>query len=326
MRRIVFSLFLLIPVCTSLIVPPGMLSQTSTTNSAARRPSSIAQTSDVWPRAYALPSEAQMVIFQPQVQSWEGQKHLVAMSAVSYTKKDAAKPELGTIKLEADTSVALQERMVKFTTVKVSETNFQTLPKEQVQEIVTEIEKIIPADERTISLDRVLSQVDKSVITAKNVEGLKADPPLVFVSKSPAIMLSFDGDPIWSPIKDNDLKFAVNTNWDLLQYPPTNTYYLRDDASWLKAINLNGPWTPAGKLPESFRKLPGDDNWKDVVLNLPGKPITQAPHVFYSTKPSELIYIQGEPKYVPVPKTGLLWVSNTDADLFRMGADGPFYY
>ena len=302
-----------------------MRSQTTKSNPAARRASSLQQVSDVWPRAYALPSEAQMVLFQPQAQSWEGQKHLVAMAAVSYTKKDAPKPELGTVKLEADTSVALAERIVKFATVKITETNFQSLPKEQVQEIVTEIEKLIPSDERTISLDRVIAQVDKSLITPKNVEGLKADPPLVFVSKSPAIMLNLDGDPIWSPIKDNDLKFAVNTNWDLFQF--ANTYYLRDDASWLKAANLNGPWTAAGKLPESFRKLPAtDDNWKDVVLNLPGKPLAQPPHVFFSTKPSELIYLQGEPKYVPVPNTGLLWVSNTDADLFRMGADGPFYY
>ena len=325
MKRILSSLLLTLTVTLSLIVPRGVIGQ-ATKSTTTRRPSSITQTSDVWPRAYSLPSEAQMVIFQPQSQSWEGQKHLVAMAAVSYTKKDAPKPELGTIKLEADTSVALQERIVKFATVKVSETNFQSLSKEQVQEIVTEIEKIIPDDERTISLDRVLSQIDKSIITPKNVEGLKSDPPLVFVSKTAAIMLSLDGDPIWSPIKDNDLKFAVNTNWDLLQYPATNTYFLRDDASWLKATNLNGPWTPAGKLPESFRKLPGDENWKDVVLNLPGKPITHPPHVYYSTKPSELIYIQGEPKYVPVPGTGLLWVSNTEADLFRMGESGPFYY
>src|SRR4051794_35978028 len=169
MKRLVSSLLLMFMVSFSLIVPPGATGQA--TKSTTRRPSSITQSSDVWPRAYSLPSEAQMVIFQPQAQSWEGQKHLVAMAAVSYTKKDAPKPELGTIKLEADTSVALQERIVKFATVKVSETNFQSLPKEQVQEIVTEIEKIIPDNERTISLDRVLSQIDKSIITPKNVEG-----------------------------------------------------------------------------------------------------------------------------------------------------------
>jgi hypothetical protein len=325
MKRTAFSL-LLITCTTSLVFPPGLSGQTGKGAAPARRPTSIQQASDVWPRAYSLASEAQIVIFQPQATSWDNQKHLVAMAAVSYTKKDAEKPEMGTIKLESDTSVALQERLVKFTTPKVTETSFQTLSKEQVQEIVTEIEKLIPETERTISLDRVLAEIDKSTITPKNVEGLKADPPMVFFSQNPAILLSFDGDPIWSPIKDNELKFAVNTNWDVFEYPATKTYYLRDEASWLKATNLNGPWTPAGKLPDSFRKLPADDNWKDIVLNLPGKPITQAPHVYFSTKPSELIHLQGPPKYEPVPGTGLLWISNTESDLFRAGANGPFYY
>ena len=36
--------------------------------------------------------------------------------------------------------------------------------------------------------------------------------------------------------------------------------------------------------------------------------------------------IEGEPKYVPVPGTGLLWISNTESDLFSMGKDGPLYY
>src|SRR6185295_367732 len=122
-----------------------------------------------------------------------------------------------------------------------------------------------------------------------------------------AILLGLDGDPIWSPIKDNELQFAVNTNWDLFK-APGNTYYLRNDASWLKATDLKGPWTFAGKLPDSFRKLPADDNWKDVVLNLPGKPLTVVPHVYFSSEPAELIHIDGAPKFVPVPGTSLLWV------------------
>ena len=82
-----------------------------------------------------------------------------------------------TIKIEADTSVALAERLVKFSTLKITETNFQTLSKEQTREIVSEIEKTIPDEDRSIALDRVLAQVDKSQIIPKNVEGLKSDPP-----------------------------------------------------------------------------------------------------------------------------------------------------
>src|SRR5258705_5983269 len=168
---------------------------------------------------------------------------MVAQAAVSYVPKGEQKPTLGTIKIEADTSVALQERLVKFSTLKITEANFQTLSKDQTREITSEIEKTIPDQERMIALDRGLAQVNASLITPRNVEGLKADPPQIFLSMKPAILLSFDGDPIWSPIKDNELRFAVNTNWDVFQYGPTNTYYLRDDTSWLKATNLKGPWT-----------------------------------------------------------------------------------
>ena len=113
--------------------------------------------------------------------------------------------------------------------MKIAEANFQTLPKEQMREIVAEIDKAIPDDERVIALDRVLANVDKSQIVPKNVEGVKADPPPIFFSKTPAVIVNLDGEPIWSPIKENDLKFAVNTNWDLFQHGPTSTFYLRNN-------------------------------------------------------------------------------------------------
>ena len=191
------------------------------------------------------------------------------------------------------------------------------------------VEKVIPTDDRVIGLDRVLANVDKSGIIPKNVEGIKADPPTIFFSKTPAVIVNLDGEPIWSPIKDNDLKFAVNTNWDLFQHVPSNTYYLRNNANWFKAPDaVKGPWAPAGTLPDSFKKLPPDENWNDVRANLPGKPVAASamPKVFTSQQPAELILVTGEPKYAPVPGTGLQWVSNTESDVFRLGTTGAIYY
>ena len=45
-----------------------------------------------WPRVYDLPSGASMLLYQPQISSWDKQKHLVAFSAVSYRTKSAEKP------------------------------------------------------------------------------------------------------------------------------------------------------------------------------------------------------------------------------------------
>jgi hypothetical protein len=279
-----------------------------------------------WPRGYNLPSEAQIVLFQPQIANWDDQKRIVALAAVSYVAKDAKKPVVGTIKIEADTQVSLEQRLVKFSTLKITEANFQSLPKEQTQEIIKEIEKNIPDEDRVIALDRVLAYVDKSAIRPKNVAGIKSDPPKLYLSQTPAILVSFDGEPIWSPIQNNELKFAVNTNWDFFQHAPTGLYYLRNDTSWLKSTALTGPWSRAGRLPDSFNKLPEDENWKDVRASLPGAPIKLLPSVYVTSDPSELILLDGEPKYVPVPNTQLLWVSNTESDLFRHGKDGPFFY
>jgi hypothetical protein len=253
----------------------------------------------------------------------------VAFSAVSYRATAAeAKPAMGTVKIEAETKVAVDDRLVKFDKMKITEANFGTLPKEKVREITDQIDKAMPVDERVIALDRVLVNLDTSTIVVKNVEGVKADPPPVFFSKTPAVIVNIDGEPIWSPIKDNDLQFAVNTNWDLFLHGPTKTLYLLNAGSWLKAADVKGPWTPAGKLPESFKKLPADDNWKEVKAALPGKtvPASAVPKVFVTDKPGELILLKGEPNYVTVTGTNLLWVSNTESDVFRLGKAGTVYY
>ena len=207
-----------------------------------------------WPRIYDLPSGGTILVYQPQVASWEKQTHLVAYSAVSQRAKGAEKPAIGTIKIEADTQVSVPERLVSFQKMKIVEANFQTLQKEQIREITTEIDKVIPDDERVIALDRVLSNLDKSQVIPKNVEGVKADPPTIFFSTAPAVIMNLDGEPIWSPIKENDLKFAVNTNWDLFQYTPTSTLYLRNNDTWLKATDVKGTWSPAGKLPDELHE------------------------------------------------------------------------
>ena len=85
------------------------------------------------------------------------------------------------------------------------------------------------------------------------------------------MLLNIDGEPIWSPIPENDLQSAVNTNWDLFQHAPSKTFYLRNEQSWMTATDVKGPWAPVTKLPPSFEKLPADENWKDVKAERPGQ-------------------------------------------------------
>jgi hypothetical protein len=317
------------------ITKPQNTSPQTTKPQTAKPPTAAATTQQVlepaWPRAYQTPSQGHIVVYQPQVASWESQKKLVGYAAVSYVAKTAAKdgkPGLGTITLEADTKVSLDERLVKFDNLRITDAHFATLPKEQIREVVTEIAEAIPENERVIALDRVLAAIDKSKIIPKDVPGLKADPPTVFFSQTPALLVNFDNDPVWSPIEKSELRFAVNTNWDVFEDPAAKTFYLRNDRTWLKTTDLKGAWVPAGKLPASFSTLPANENFKEVKANVPGLAIGagQQPKVFVSYQAAELILLRGAPVYTPIAKTKLQWVSNTESDVFRLGTTGTVYY
>src|SRR5262249_26615811 len=117
-----------------------------------------------WPRVYNLASGGAVTIYQPQVESWKDQKHIVAWSAVSYQAKDAKEPALGTIKIEADTQVALDKRLVDFDRFQITEFNFSSLSRDRARTLVSELRSAVPSEERVIALDRVLADVEKSQI------------------------------------------------------------------------------------------------------------------------------------------------------------------
>src|SRR6476620_5665489 len=69
-----------------------------------------------WPRDYATSNGGAIRIFQPQVANWDGQRHMSLYAAVSYSATpNSPKPALGTLKIEADSTVALDDRLVNFT-------------------------------------------------------------------------------------------------------------------------------------------------------------------------------------------------------------------
>ena len=222
-----------------------------------------------WPRALAL-NTGTAVWYQPQIESWVDQKNIVAWSAVSYVPTGAKEPAVGTIKLEGPTSVSVDEKVVRMD-LRITEYNFKTLSPDQVKTLVAEVQSR-PMNERVIDLARVLAYVDASPLKVREAENIKADPPMVYWAPAPAILVNLDGDPVWGTIEGLDLRYALNTNWDLLEHTPSKMFYLRYNLSWLQASAVTGPWSPVkGKLPESFTKLPANDNWNEVRNRSPGR-------------------------------------------------------
>ena len=315
-----------VSACSLLVAPGGTLGAWMQVAETAPVPP---EADGGWPREYTGPDGARVIVYEPQIASWDNQQRLTLHAAVSHTPGDSETTQLGTIIAEADTRVSVERRLVDFSSVRIIQSHFPNASREQASAIASAVKDSIPLGERVIALDRVLAYLDASqIIPKKNIEGLKAEPPVVFFSTLPAVIVNIDGEPTWSPIEDNDLRFAVNTNWDLFEHVPSKTFYLRHERLWLSAPDVKGPWTATRQLPGSFQKLPSDDNWREVRASLPTYAAAAAapPTVFVSTVPAELILLRGQPQYEAVSGTTLLWIRNTDADLFRVGTDGPVYY
>ncbi len=184
----------------------------------------------------------------------------------------AEKPAMGTIKLEADTKVALTDRLVSFQQMKITEANFQTLPKEQVREISDGDRQ---GDSRRRARDRARSRARES-----RQEPDRSEERRGHQGRSPDDLLQQDARGDREHRRRADLEPDQGQRSEVSPSTRTgtcsstarrSTFYLRNNDTWLKATDVKGPWTPAGKLPGSFTKLPAEENWKDVKANLPGK-------------------------------------------------------
>ena len=325
-RKFQFTSILIL--IAAFLLPPQSFSQTSQTAPAQTKPTSAAKPSTAakesapidWPREMQL-ADGKLMVYAPQIDEWPDYKTLKARSAVAFLKTGEKNPQLGIIELQAKTEVDMESRLVKLSKLAITGGNFPGLPKEQSDAAIEKLKSMVKPDAfRSISLDRILTNLERAGI--KNVE-LKNDPPKIFYSTTPAVLVIFDGEPVLSPIKDNDLKYVVNTNWDVFYYEKEKVYFLRNDKTWLRAVDLKGPYMPADKLPDAFKKLPMDDNWKDVKLAIPPEKIKQdqVPTVFTINEPAEMILLKGEPSYKPIPGTNLVWVENTDSDLIFYPTD-----
>jgi hypothetical protein len=177
-----------------------------------------------------------------------------------------------------------------------------------------------------ISLERVLAYIPtpQSVKTVP----LKNDPPFIFVSYTPAILLGVDGEPVLSDVPNTKLKFVVNTQWPLFFNKSDSQYYLLVNNAWLSAGDLHGPWSPVTKLPKEFKDMPESGPFADVRRAIPPPQLSNRiiPKVFYSTVPSEVILFDGRPTYRAIPGTQLVYGYNTDSPIFVYSPTQTYYY
>ena len=281
----------------------------------------------VWPHTMSLRGAA-VTVSQPQAIAWPDHRVLTARAAVSIVRPGDKVPILGTVEVTANTETDYTTRSVTYFDLKLVSTRFPQLDTAQAAQLEAQFREMLPAmGAKRVPLDAVLLSLKSPPAPPKNV-ALNNDPPAIFYSARPASLVVFNGEPVTTGVTGTNLKFAVNTNWEVFNDPAGNLWYLLNNGEWLTAPAATGPWTAARSLPAAFNSIPGEKSYDDVRKAIPLKPAKPGttPTIFVSTKPAEIIVTDGAPKMAPLAGTSLQYVTNTPADLFFVQATGRFYF
>jgi hypothetical protein len=286
--------------------------------------SAYSQNDPGWPREH-YQNGTKVIVYQPQVDSWTNFQDLAWRMAVSITPK-GGKETIGVVVMKGRTFVDNDEKMVIISDPEVTSTNFPGLDQATADQLTQQFKTFVPSS-LVVSLHRVIASMPKQEAAPTGPE-LKNDPPKIFTTYRPSVLVSVDGDPVLAEIPKTSLKFVVNSQWPIFFAPAASAYFLPVGQHWMTAGNLTGPWKQTNKLPADMAKVPQDKEWNALakVIPAPANPSGPTPEVFYSDKPAEIILFDGQPTYANIPQTQLTYATNTNSVVFVYTPTQQFYY
>ena len=262
---------------------------------------------DTWPRVYEV-GGAEVANYMPQILEWQDFRHLKSTSAIGVKLEGSKEATFGAVAIDADTVADLDHDTVRVGRREFSGFRFPEMSAADAAKAEQLVKSVLTPDSpMELPMSAVTAALNRDDTTTADT-AVSFEPPPIFYSDSPAVLVTFIGDPKLEAVNEDDpsLMFAVNTNWDVLFNE--GQYYLLADNQWLSTKDvIQGPWAPAKTLPSSFKKLPDDANWAEVKakLDLPATGAT-APRVFAANRPSEIVLTQGKPQLVPISGTSLM--------------------
>jgi len=271
-----------------------------------------------WPREITIP-EGKILIYQPQLEKFEGNKMESRFAASIQTPK-MAEPVFGAVWTKARMETDRDTRMVRLVSLETVQSRFPNATPEQEEAFAELLKKQVPQWNISISLDRLLAGLE--VVEQHRIleAELEDKPPKIIHVEHPAVLVMLDGQPILQPIDNSALMAVVNTPFPMVFHKTEKAYYLMGNETWYRAKEVTGTWEEVSSPPEEVAKIrpesPDTGKMPDIAANL---------EIIGATEPTELISTDGTPRLTPFPGNDLMFVENTDSDILYEVDTGRYF-
>ena len=273
-----------------------------------------------WPLVFTS-NVGQVQVFKPQPESFDGTS-FTARAAVALQREKDASPVFGAIWGNGVLAVDREDRLGKVTSFKVTDARFPGITKaEELARIKEALSEGIPENAAPIPIDWLVAALDEE---KQNTASYDNAPPQIIYRDKPSILLFIDGEPIYGKVEPAEptgdpvystsapaLERVANTPY-LVVRPKGGNNWLYGSGLWYESTNILGPWEYRKKAPSYLEDLAAKVDTSGNAQRADGI----IPEVVVSTKPAVLLDINGSPKMEPFPNSSLMYVTNTDKDLF----------
>ena len=286
----------------------------------------FAQTPANWPKTINR-NDTIIKIYQPLVESYIG-NIIVARGAFSILLKGKTDPVFGALWINGTLQTDRQNRTAVIDIVKVNDAKFAG---DSVASYVTRLKSIleteIPKWDMVFSLDQLEASIEENGTNGLNAtDNLSVTPPKIIYTTKPSTLVLIEGEPKLKENKEMGVELVMNTPFTIAKI--NNLFYLNGSGKWYSSKDIIGPWNYTKSIPKSLEKLNEaikESDKKEMDKAAADSAANTIPDIIMSTEPAELIQSNGEADFSPIKGTGLLYMTNTNNDVFMNITDQQYY-
>ncbi|HSV26681.1 MAG TPA: hypothetical protein VLH60_02205, partial [Sedimentisphaerales bacterium] len=269
-----------------------------------------------WPKIMNTP-DGRVMVYEPQVETFEDER-LTARTAVSVQIYPDSPLVFGVAWFDSQVNVNRSAGTVDVVKTRVTQVKFPG-DVDETERFGEMVAAAMTEWDLRMSLDEALASVAQTEAEQGFQDALNNEPPAIIFSERPAMLVVLNGEPRMTQVEGTTLMRVVNTPFTVVLDLPTGTYYVKAGEYWMETQDLYGTWTIASRVPAAAIDISeGNEDVRatGMVATASSGSIATIPAIIVATEPTELVVMDGRPEYKTIIGTSLLYVSNTDSDLF----------
>jgi len=285
-----------------------------------------AQSTEValWPKVIPL-EQISITIYQPEAESFSN--NILEVRSAFNIYDGTKLPTFGALWFRARVHIDRASNSVYYDNIEMVDVNFPDATTAKKTEFRKLLEAVIPTWQFNSSLADFAGSIEIVDLGNESSVELDNNPPNIYYEQSYTELVYIDGEPIMENVDNSTLfQYVVNTPYFIVHSSTDNYYYLKAGEWWYRTDDIYGDWQQIGAPTQSIILLSerSEEHNTQNKSNLK-KSNSSKPKLILTIHPASLIQTDGEPDFVSLRGTNILYAANSSNYLLQDFKTQEFY-